>query len=142
MSEEATTEVQRTETVESIEELRPINLKYRGRRNGRKKKRYTKGTGDWQRMEADLSKINKKVARAMAEGAATYDRERSSSARKKKDGAVKDFRRNLAEAISVTLDETTDVPKDIARMMDTKSSRKLLKRQLKLMSNPMKVFRS
>ena len=142
MTEANETEVQAPEMVESLEELKPINLKYKKFSRGRKRKKYSKGTGDWQRMEADISKINKKVAKAIAEGASTYERERSNSASNKKDGAVKDFRRNLAEAISTSLDETTDVPKDIANMMDTKTSRKLLKRQLKMMSNPMKVFRS
>ncbi|MCB0006545.1 MAG: hypothetical protein KDE04_08815 [Anaerolineales bacterium] len=141
MSETVENDAVEPELVSNIRDIQPVVLKYKKFSKGRKKKKYSKGTGDWQRMERDMSKINKKISRAIAEGAATYDRERNKSASKKKDGAVRDFGRNLAEAISATMDETTSVPRDVAEMLDNKSSRKLLKRQLKLASEPLKIIR-
>jgi hypothetical protein len=117
----------------------PIVLEYKSKK--KKKKRYSKGLGDFQRVEGRLSRVNRRIANAMAEGAATYEKERKRSARKKKDGAIRDFVPNLGEAMSASLREASSVPIDVAEALNTKSTRRLLRNQLRLIAGPLRVGR-
>jgi hypothetical protein len=117
----------------------PIVLEYKSKK--KKKKRYSKGLRDFQRVEGRLSRVNRRIANAMAEGAATYEKERKRSARKKKDGAIRDFVPNLGEAMSASLREASSVPIDVAEALNTKSARRLLRNQLRLIAGPLRVGR-
>jgi hypothetical protein len=117
----------------------PIVLEYKSRK--KKKRRYSRGLGDFQRVEGRLSRVNRRIAKAMAEGASTYEKERKKSARKKKDGAIRDFVPNLGEAMSASLREASSVPVDVANAINTKSARRLLRNQLRMIAGPLRVGR-
>jgi hypothetical protein len=118
---------------------KPIVLEYKSKK--KKKKRYSKGLGDFQRVEGRLSRVNRRVAKAIAKGASTYEKERKRSAGKKKDGAIRDFVPNLGEAMSASLREASSVPADVAEAVNTKGARRLLRNQLRMISGPLRVGR-
>lgn len=136
----ATDEAPSTHEVENLRESAPIVLEYKAKKK-KKKKRYSRGARDLQEMEGQMSKVAKRITRAMAEGTATYDKERNRSARKKRDGAVRDLIPNLGEALSVTADELSGLPSDVAKIMDTKGSRRILRRQLRMLADPLDIWR-
>jgi transketolase len=118
---------------------KPIVLNYKPKK--KKQKRYSKGLGDFQQVEGRLSRINRRVAKAMAEGASTYEKERKKSAGKKKDGAIRDLVPNLAEALSASLRETSSVPADVAAAVNTKGTRRLLRNQLRMVAGTLRSGR-
>jgi transketolase len=144
MSEEQSgngTAGERPHTAASLRETgRPIVLEYKKKKN-RKNKRYSAGLGDAQRLEEGMSKATRRLAQAVARGTDTYHKERQKSARRKRDGAIRDFVPNMAEGISTSLREASSVPADLARSTNTKGTRRLLRRQLRLVSDSLKVWR-
>jgi hypothetical protein len=118
---------------------RPIVLEYKNKK--KKSKRYSSGLGDVQRLEGGVSKATRSLTRAVARGASTYDKERRKSARRKRDGAVRDFVPNVAEGLSTSLREASSVPADLAQSTNTKGTRRLLRRQLRLVGDSLKVWR-
>jgi transketolase len=125
---------------QAVSELRatgkPIVLDYKPKK--KKNKKYSGGLGDWQRVEGRLSRINKRITEAVAQGASTYEKERKKSAGKKKDGAIREFIPNMGEAMSASLQEVSSVPADIAAAVNTKGSRRLLRNQLRLVATTMR----
>jgi deoxycytidine triphosphate deaminase len=137
-------EQERTAAVpEAVSALRragkPIVLDYKPKKKNQK--RYSKGLADVQRVEGRLSRVNKRVAEAVAKGASTYEKERKKSAGKKKDGSIRDFVPNVGEAVSASLREVSSVPADIAAAVNTKSSRRLLRNQVRLTADMLRVRR-
>jgi hypothetical protein len=117
---------------------KPIVLEYKKKK---KSKRYSAGLGDVQRLEGGVSKAGRKLTRAVARGAATYDKERRKSVGRKRDGAIRDFVPNVAEGLSESLREASSVPAELARSANTKGSRRLLRNQLRLIGDSLKVWR-
>jgi transketolase len=117
----------------------PVVLDYKPKK--KKQKKYSKGLEDFQRMEGRVSRISKRVAKAMAKGASTYEQERKKSAGKKKDGSVRDFAPNMGEALSASLREVSSVPADLAEAMNTKGSRRMLRNQIRTAANMLRIPR-
>ena len=107
----------------------------------RKKRRYSKGLEEIQRMEPHLTRSTHRMAKAVEKGISSYRKQNIKSARKKKDGAIKDLFPNSAKAMSQAFKEVTPVPYDIARVMNTKPSRRRLKRQLRTLSRSLRSWR-
>lgn len=118
---------------------KPIVLDYKPKK--KKQKRYSRGLADVQRVEGRVSRISKRVAEALAKGTSTYEKERKKSARKKKDGSIRDFVPNLGEAVSASLREVSSVPADLAAAVNTKSSRRLLRNQIRMTADTLRIRR-
>ena len=86
----------------------------------RGKKRYTRGSKDLQRLEYGLSKSSYRVADAVAEGIRTFYRRSDRSARRKKDGLVRDSLRNSARGLGDALREGSRAPYELARKVSTR----------------------
>jgi len=95
----------------------------------KKKKKYSRELEPMQKFERSMSKAQRRVAKAVYEGLSTWDTKREKSARKKRDGAVKDIVKNMAEAQSRFLEVTAKVPEDLATpiVLTRKQMRRLLK---------------
>jgi hypothetical protein len=119
---------------------RPIVLEYK-RSKKNKKQGYSKQFGDAQRTEAKLAKATEKAARAVARGAEVYNDARKKSVSNKRDGALRDFGPNLAEGLSESLRVASSVPVDVADALNTKSSRRLLRSQFRMMNNVLRIWR-
>lgn len=118
---------------------KPVVLDYKPKK--KKQKKYSKGLADFQRVEGRVSRIGKRVAKAMAKGASTYEKERKKSAAKKKDGSIRDFVPNVGEAMSASLREVSSVPADLAAAVNTKGSRRLLRNQIRLSADMLRLRR-
>ncbi len=95
----------------------------------RKKKRrrtVSRELRDVETMERYLGRAAQRTARAVADGIDTYRRRRRRSARRKRDGALRDLPRNAAEGMAVTLRVASRVPIDLARAADTPTVRRAL----------------
>src|SRR6185503_1378241 len=102
---------------------RPIVYEYR--RGGRRKKRYSKCYKDGQLIERDVSRAAERAGDALSDGFRRYRRERNRSARRKKDGAIKDFARNVGRGLERALRTGSRVPSDLTRRATTKRLKKV-----------------
>lgn len=122
------------------ERLKPIVLELKKKKK-KNKKRYTKGLEEVQRMEGHLTRSAQRMARATEKGITSYRKLSIKSAKKKKDGAIRDFIPNSGIAMSHSLREASQLPYDIAQAMDTPQNRKRLKRQLRGISRSLRILR-
>src|SRR6185503_12250938 len=74
----------------------PVVINLKG--NKKKKRKYTRGTKDIQRLERGVTKASRRLSRAVASGFATYEKKRNKSSRKKRDGAIRDAIENWTRA--------------------------------------------
>jgi hypothetical protein len=131
------TETQAAPSPETFD--KPIVLQYKPKKG--KKKGYSKGFRDLQRTEARLAKISAKAARAVAKGAETYLEARSKSASKKRDGAIRDLLPNLAEGLSESLRQSSSIPVDAVEAMNTKTSRQIMRNQMRMARAGLRLWR-
>lgn len=100
----------------------------------KKKRKYSKGLKDLQQLQRTVSRTSTRVARAVAKGMATYRKRSNKSARKKRDGAIRDFGINFAEGLGKTMRVLSAVPSDLAAGLNTKRTRKRMRRGLRAAS--------
>lgn len=96
-----------------------------------KKKRYSKNLKDLQKGRDRATKAAFKIVNAVAVGIDRYRSESDKSARKKKDGAIRDRLPNLAEAVGKAVRVGSKASGDIGKIWDSKKRRKRTKRILK-----------
>ena len=98
------------------------------RRRGRKrgKRKYSKGLKEVQECEIDAVRAGNRIAQAVADGISEYRSERNKSARRKRDGAIKDVVRNVGRGLSEALDVASRAPADLTRRATTKRLTRLL----------------
>jgi len=97
----------------------------------RRKRRYTRGARDVQTTNRGFVKASRRLVRAVARGMSTYLKESNKSARKKRDGAMRDFNLNVADAIGTSLREASGITADLARSLNTRGWRRSMRRSLK-----------
>jgi len=85
------------------------------RRRKKRRKLYTRGTKDLQRMQRAFTKAGYRLSNAGTVAIARFDRESGRSARRKRDGAMVDFVDNLARATTDGMEEATRVPLEVAK---------------------------
>jgi hypothetical protein len=120
----------------------PIVLEYRRKKGGKSKKyRYSRGVRGAQRMERDLSRIVLRQSRALTKGVETYVDARDKSAAAKRDGALRDFIPNMGDAWAEGMAEASELPRDIARLLNSRGNRRALRRQLRMISSPVRMMR-
>ena len=120
---------------------KPIVLTLKKKKKSKKKRRYSKGFEDAQRMERHLTRSTHRKARAVEEGISTYRKRSNRSARKKKDGAIRDFIPNSGLAMTRAMREASPIPYDMARAMNTPETQKFLRRQLRSVSRTLRRWR-
>ncbi|HXT21475.1 MAG TPA: hypothetical protein VN811_05710 [Thermoanaerobaculia bacterium] len=96
------------------------------RTKGGRKKRYSSGLKDGQKLEEGASRAAQRVAQAVADGFGEYRRRRDRSAERKKDGAVKDFVRNLGRGAEEALRTGAKAPTDLTRYLTKKRLTRLV----------------
>jgi hypothetical protein len=102
----------------------------------KKKKKYTRGLRDIQKFDRGLAKASRRVNRAVADGYATYLKKSDKSARKRRDGAIKDAFQNWAKAMGKTVRRASSAPEILAESMDTKSNRRQVRTLVQLFTFP------
>ncbi|MBW8875649.1 MAG: hypothetical protein JF614_11860 [Acidobacteria bacterium] len=102
---------------------RPIVYEVRkGRkgRKGRRKKKYSRGLKAPQKVEQGLSRSAERLAEAVADGLTRYRRRENRSARKKRDGAIKDALRNIGRGAEKALRTGSRAPTDFTKRLSVK----------------------
>ena len=97
-----------------------IVLKVQKSGKNKKKKKYSDGTKGLQRFEYGLSRAAYRVSNAFAEGTKTFSDRSKKSARKRKDGLVRDSLRNFGKAVSDGVKEISDAPDEVTRRISTR----------------------
>jgi ribosomal protein L14 len=82
-------------------------------------------------IEKRVSKSLRRVSKAVDNGVSTYLEKRDKSARKRRDGALVDFYQNAAVGISQALSESAPVLSDFAEMVNSRRSRKAIRRAVR-----------
>ncbi len=90
----------------------------------KKRRKISRELRDLETAERYLGRAAQRTARAMADGLDTYQRRRRRSARRKRDGALRDLPRNAAQGMAETLRVGSRVPVDLARAVDTPTVRR------------------
>ncbi len=126
-------------------QLQPIVIDYKKRKKNKERRdqskpRYSNGLKDAQRLEGDLMRVAQRATTALSDGIDTYEKERKKSARKKKDGAVKDYLNNSAKAFSASIKEASEIPVDLAEIANKSSYRKRLRSNLRKASRLIRLF--
>lgn len=124
---------------ESQEPVRPIVLTLKKKQ--KKKKRYSKGLEEVQLVERHLTRATHRMARGVEKGIAQYRLKSIKSAKKKKDGAIRDFIPNTGIAMTHAIKEVGPVPQDVARAINTKPMRKRVRRQLGSLRRTLRIWR-
>ena len=91
----------------------------------KKKKKYSRNLRTIQELEKGWTDSARRVAKAVKEGFDTYTDDRDKSAKKRRDGAMRDLLRNQSKAVRKTLSIAAEVPADI---MDTIADLKVVRR--------------
>lgn len=99
--------------------------------SGKKEKKYSKRLKDLQKGRERGAKALFKIANAVAVGIDKYRSESDKSARKKKDGAARDFVPNVADGIGKAIRVGSKAATDIGRIWNTKRRRKRTKKVLR-----------
>ena len=102
-----------------------------GKKKKKKKKKYSKNLKHPQQSAEALDKAAYRVSRAVERGLNQYRKQRSKSARKRRDGLLRDAPRNLAKGFGKTLELSNRVPFHVVRVFDTKQARKAVRRATK-----------
>ena len=104
----------------------------------KRRRKVSRELRDVEQMERYLGRAAQRTARAMAEGLDTYRRRRRRSARKKRDGALRDMPENAAAGMAETLRVMSRVPVDLARAADTPTVRRVLYFGTRMMRLPLR----
>ncbi len=89
-----------------------------------KKRRYTKGTKPFQKLVLGASRAVYRAANSFAEGFDTFRKRSKRSARKRRDGLVRDSLRNAARGFSDAARKAGKAPRAFARQIGTKNVRR------------------
>jgi hypothetical protein len=114
----------------SSEPLRPIVVNI----NKKKKKKYSRGLEDLQRTGIGITRVSSKVARSVFKGMQEFRKASDKSARKKRDGALRDIVLNMGKASSKSLRVVSSVPRDLTKALNRRGGRRVMRRQLRIMS--------
>jgi hypothetical protein len=98
---------------------RVIFYKYKGEKR-RKKKKYTRGLKDIQRVAHGITDSSERLSRALSRGVIRYRKVQNKSARKKRDGGITDFFDNWSKATGTSVRIASRAPYDFVRRVNTK----------------------
>jgi hypothetical protein len=107
----------------------------------KKKRKYSPGLKELQISERRTAATSSRMMRSITKGFDAYRKASDKSARKKRDGALLDMNRNLAKGLSRSLRETSRIPIDLAKAVDTRGSRRSARRQVRSLSRLNRLLR-
>lgn len=103
----------------------------------RKKRRYSSGLKEVQKAELGLVKASQRLSRAAERGLRTYRKRRDKSARKRKDGAIRDALENWSRGLGRAMRVGSDAPYDFAKEVNTGRFSRQLRDTLRLITPPL-----
>jgi hypothetical protein len=116
---------------------RPIVMKTKKK----KKRRYSRGLRDVQVAGRRMTRVSSRTARAVVKGMNAFRKASDKSARRKRDGVIRDFGLNAAKGMTRSLRASSRIPLDFAKAFDTRASRRFVRLQLRAASRFGRVLR-
>lgn len=124
--------VQRAEAGLTLEgRHRPIVIRVKGKKG--KKRRYSKGTKDFQVGARRMTRVGDRLTNAIADGFHEYRRRSEKSSRRRKDGVLRDILKNTAWGASKTLRRSNKVPVLLAKTVRGKQVRRNVRRMARML---------
>lgn len=96
----------------------------RRRKKDKRRKRYSKGTKPWQKLLLGASRAAYRTANSFARGFDTFAKRSNRSARRRRDGLVRDALRNASRGFNDASREFGKAPWAVARQIGTKQVRR------------------
>jgi hypothetical protein len=106
--------------------LERVKSKKRNKRNQRKKK-YSRGTKFFQRLLLGVSKAGFRTSNSLTKGLDTFVKRSNKSARKRRNGMVRDALRNASRGVGKAFTEAGKAPEEIARRIGTRRVWKIVR---------------
>jgi hypothetical protein len=100
--------------------LRPIVYEVRSGGKGKKKKKYSRGLKEPQKLEEGTVRATERLAQAAVDGLGTFRKRCNRSSRKRRDGALKDALRNLSRGMEDALTTAAKAPSDLTRKVSVR----------------------
>ncbi len=126
-----------TSAPQSLSTMKPVVIQSKKK----KKYRYSRGLKDLQKSNRSIAKVSSRLARSVSRGMDAYRKASDKSARKKRDGAIRDFNLNMAKGLSKTLRESSRVPYDLAQATNQQAARRQVRRQIRTASRVARLLR-
>jgi hypothetical protein len=106
-----------------------------------KKRKYSRGLKEFQVSGRRVTRTTSRIMRAVTKGVDGFRKASDKSARRKRDGAVRDFGLNAAKGMSRSLRASSRIPLEMAKTLDTRTSRRFVRLQLRAASRFSRVLR-
>ena len=107
---------------------------YRKKKKNRKK--YSKGLKTIQRTEDGLTLAGRRFGDALESGFRSYRKRRNKSARRRKDGPIRDIVRNTAGGVSQFFSVGSDIPYDVAKKVNNRRFGKQVRDTVRFFTAP------
>jgi hypothetical protein len=92
----------------------------------KKKKKYSRGLKEPQKLGEGLSRSAERLAQAVADGLSETRRRGNKSARKKRDGLIKDAVRNVGRGLEEAISKASKAPTDLTKRVSTRRLTRLV----------------
>lgn len=100
------------------------------------RKKYSKGLKTIQRTEDGLTLAGRRLGDAVESGFRSYRKRRNKSARRRKDGPLRDMVRNTAGGVSQFFSVGSDIPYDVARKVNNRKFGKQVRDTVRFFTAP------
>jgi hypothetical protein len=102
----------------------------------KKRKKYSRGLKTIQRTEDGLTLAGRRLGDAVESGFRSYRKRRNRSARRRKDGPLRDIFRNSTGGLSQFLSVGSDIPYDVARKVNNRRFGKQVRNTVQFFTAP------
>ena len=109
---------------------------YDYRKKKKKGKKYSKGLKTIQRTEDGLTLAGRRFGDAVESGFRSYRKRRNKSARRRKDGPIRDIVRNTAGGLSQFFSVGSDIPYDVAKKVNNRRFGKQVRDTVRFFTAP------
>jgi hypothetical protein len=109
---------------------------YDYRKKKRNRKKYSRGLKTIQRTEDGLTLAGRRLGDALESGFKSYRKRRNKSARRRKDGPLRDIVRNTAGGVSRFFSVGSDIPYDVARKVNNRRFGKQVRDTVRFFTAP------
>ena len=110
-------------------------------KKSKKKRKYSKGLKEVQVAGRRMTRTSSRMINAVSKGMGAFRKASDKSARRKRDGVIRDFGVNSAKGLGRSLRESSRVPLELAKAMDNRVSRRFVRLQLRAASRFSRVLR-
>ncbi|HEY0320661.1 MAG TPA: hypothetical protein VGC66_06910 [Pyrinomonadaceae bacterium] len=116
----------------------PVVYDFRSnRKKNKRRKKYSRGLKTVQRSEDGLTLAGRRLGSAVEDGFRSYRKRRNRSARRKKDGSLRDILPNSTGGFGRFLREASDAPYDVARKVNSRRFGKQIRDTVRFFTLPL-----